>query len=74
MKKLFKSQRDNKLTGVCGGLAEFFGIDSTIVRVLVVITALFSFGGVLLAYILAAIFIPKSPIEEIPFAGSYRHY
>lgn len=34
MKKLYKSKTDKKICGVCGGLAEYFGIDSTIVRLL----------------------------------------
>lgn len=43
MKKLYRSTRDRQLSGVCGGLAEFFGIDSSIVRIIVLI--LFFAGG-----------------------------
>ncbi|GKU76180.1 PspC domain-containing protein [Paenibacillus sp. L3-i20] len=59
MKKLFRSTTDSKLTGLCGGLAQWFGIDSTIVRLLVVISAFFSFGGTILAYFIATLFVPK---------------
>ena len=49
------------LDGVCGGIAEYFGIDPTVVRL---IWALFSLmGGCgILAYILAAIIIPRNPV------------
>ena len=40
-KKLYKSQSDKKICGVCGGVAEYFGIDSTLVRLLVVLFTLF---------------------------------
>ena len=56
MKKLHKSQTDKKLCGVCGGIAEYFNIDPTIVRLL---TVLFGFSGPgLLVYFIAAIIIP----------------
>lgn len=53
-KKLYKSSTDKKLAGVCGGIAEYFNIDSTLVRLGWV---LFS----LLAYIIAAIIMPDRP-------------
>ena len=39
-KKLYKSSLDRKICGVCGGFAEFFGIDATILRLLVVLFTL----------------------------------
>ena len=59
-KKLFKSKTDKKLCGVCGGIAEFFGIDSTIVRLILVLAVLFAGCGIL-AYIVAALIIPEKP-------------
>jgi phage shock protein C len=56
-KKLRRSASDRKLAGVCGGLAEYFGIDSTLVRVGWVVFALLAGSG-LLAYIIAAIVMP----------------
>lgn len=73
MKKLFRSHTDNKLTGLCGGIAEWLGIDSTIVRLLVVIAAFFSFGAVILAYFVATLFVPKAPYNELNFTNHY-HY
>lgn len=60
-KKLYKSNRDKKLAGVCGGIAEYFDIDSTIVRLAWVLFSLAGGSG-LLAYILAAIIMPESDI------------
>lgn len=64
-KKLTRSKTDRKILGVCGGIAEYFGIDSTLVRVLWILTLLF--GGILgvLAYFLCALAMPeKSDIIE----------
>ncbi len=59
-KKLFKSKTDKKLCGVCGGLAEYLEIDSTLIRLACVFAVLFAGCG-LLAYIVAAIVIPEQP-------------
>ena len=62
MKKLYKSDVDRKLCGVCGGIAEYLGIDSTIVRLIWVVLVVF-FG--ILAYIIAALVIPDYPNKII---------
>ena len=59
-KKLYRSRTDSKIAGVCGGLAEYFGIDPTLVRLLFVLGLIFV-GGTLLAYIILAIVIPEEP-------------
>ncbi|MHA6480527.1 PspC domain-containing protein [Paenibacillus sp. strain BS8-2] len=71
MKKLFRSTSDSKLTGLCGGLGQWLGIDSNIVRMLVVIAGFFSFGSVLLVYLIASIFIPKAPYNDFRFVDHY---
>lgn len=58
MKKLYKSQYDRKLCGVCGGIAEYFNIDPTLVRIGWVLLVLCAGTGVL-AYIIAAILMPE---------------
>ena len=60
MKKLYKSDVDRKLCGVCGGIAEYLGIDSTIVRLIWVVLVVF-FGTGILAYIISALVIPDYP-------------
>ncbi len=57
MKKLYKSSTDRKICGVCGGIAEYFGIDSTVVRLIFVIFGLVSVG--VLFYIIAALLMPS---------------
>lgn len=57
-KKLYKSNSNRMLAGVCGGIAEFFDIDATIIRVLWVIFGLAAGSGIL-AYILCAFIIPS---------------
>ena len=59
-KKLYRSTEDKAIFGVCGGIAEYFGIDSIIVRLVMVLFAL-AFGSGVLFYILAAIIMPKKP-------------
>lgn len=59
-KKLYKSKTDKKIDGVCAGIAEFFGIDPTLVRVGWALMCLFWFVGVI-AYIVFAIVIPREP-------------
>lgn len=59
-KKLYKSNTDKKLCGVCGGIAEYLDIDSTVVRLIVVLAVLFAGCGIL-AYIVAALVMPNKP-------------
>ena len=55
--KLYKSDTDRKLTGVCGGLAEYFDVDPTLMRIGWVIFCCLAGSGIL-AYILCAIIMP----------------
>lgn len=59
-KKLYRSKTDRKLFGVCGGVANFFSIDPTIVRVIWAVLCLFAFIGVVI-YIVCALLIPEEP-------------
>lgn len=58
MKKLTRSITDRKIAGVCGGLAEFFAMDSTIIRVIFVLATVFGGSG-LLIYIAMALIVPE---------------
>lgn len=60
MKKLYRSTTDKRIAGVCGGVAEYFGVDSTLIRLLVALCVLVLGTGVL-AYILAWLIIPQRP-------------
>lgn len=56
-KRLYKSSENKMLDGVCGGIAEYFGIDPTLVRLGWVLFCALGGSGVI-AYIIAAIIIP----------------
>ena len=59
-KKLYRSNTNKKLAGVCGGVGEYFGIDPTIVRLIWVLVTLFVGFGIL-AYIIALLVMPNQP-------------
>lgn len=64
MKKLYRSVDDKKISGVCGGLAKYFGIDPTIVRLVWVVLSLVPIVGMVigvLAYIISTLVIPIEP-------------
>lgn len=56
-KRLYKSSTDKKVCGVCGGIANYFDVDPTVIRLLWVIFTLVGGSG-LIAYIIAAIIMP----------------
>ncbi len=58
-KKLYKSNTDKKIDGVCGGIADYFDIDPTIVRLAFVLFA--CMGGGILTYIVCMLIIPSKP-------------
>ncbi|MCI1892236.1 PspC domain-containing protein [Schleiferilactobacillus perolens] len=62
-KKLTKSRTDRKVDGVIGGVAEYFGWDSTLLRVLYIILLFPSFGSALLLYIILDMVMPNPPRE-----------
>ena len=58
-KKLYRSKKDQKIAGVCAGLAEYINIDPTVIRLIWVLVALSGAG--LVAYIVCALVIPEKP-------------
>jgi phage shock protein C len=64
-KRLMRSSTDKKIAGVCAGLADYFDLDPTIIRVLWVL-AFFCAGTGLLAYIILWIVLPLAPAGVIP--------
>ena len=61
--RLYRSAREKMLGGVCGGLADYFNVDVTLVR-LIVLVATFAGGVGFLAYLAAWIIIPVNPAEQ----------
>ncbi len=76
-RRLTKSRTDRMIDGVCGGVAAYFGIDPTLVRVAWVLITLLGGSGIIL-YIAAMILMPKAPVVEAaatpdpPVPGSAR--
>ena len=63
MKKFYLSDKEKKIGGVCGGLAEYFDADVTFVRLLFVLCALF--GGITIAiYLILWIVAPRRPKDK----------
>lgn len=63
-KRLCKSRTDKKIDGVCAGIAEYFDVDPTVIRLAWVIFSLCGGSGVL-AYIICAIIIPEKENDVI---------
>lgn len=59
--RLYRSTTDRKLAGVCGGIAEYFETDPTIIRLIVAAAVLISWGTALFIYIIAGLIIPETP-------------
>ena len=58
-RKLYRSQTQHMIAGVCGGLAEYFNIDATVMRVLFLILAVFGGSGVVI-YLVMWILVPDA--------------
>ena len=59
MKKLYKSYKDKKICGVCGGIAEYLNADATLIRLAFVLISMAAGTGVL-AYFIAALIMPEA--------------
>lgn len=58
-KRLYRSNNNKVIFGVCGGIGEYLDIDPTVVRLLWVLFTVLSIGAGIIAYIIAAFIIPK---------------
>lgn len=59
-KRLYRSRKEKMLAGVCGGIAEYFTLDPSLVRLGWILLGCFAGSGII-AYIICAIVIPSSP-------------
>lgn len=60
-KKLYRSNSDKMIAGVCGGLGQYFGIDPTLIRLIFALLVVFGVGSGILLYIILAIVVPLEP-------------
>lgn len=74
MKKLYRSETNKMLTGLCGGIAEYFSVDATAIRLAWLLIVIFTgvFPGVI-AYILALFVVPLPPSAEVKHEGGQHH-
>jgi phage shock protein C len=59
-RRLVRSQHDRWLSGVCGGIAEYAGVDANLVRLVVVLGTILGFGSLLVAYVVAWLLMPTA--------------
>jgi phage shock protein PspC (stress-responsive transcriptional regulator) len=57
-KKLYRSRTDKMIAGVCGGLGQYLGIDSTLIRLIFALMVVFGVGSGLLVYLVLMIVVP----------------
>lgn len=62
--KLYLSEEDKKVMGVCGGLGEYFDIDSSVIRIIFILLLIFVEGSFLITYFIIGAVLPKKPHEE----------
>lgn len=60
-KKLYRSRTDRKLCGVLGGLAEYIGMDATILRIIYVLLSIFVLGSPIIIYFIFVLIVPEEP-------------
>lgn len=60
-KKLYRSREDKVLSGLAGGMGKYFGVDSTLVRVVLVILEFATAGLLIFVYLIVALIVPKEP-------------
>lgn len=69
MSRLYRSTRDKMFTGLIGGLSDYFGVESTLLRFIFVISIFFTGGTTLLIYLIASLVVPKEPYYRDPYGG-----
>ncbi len=62
-KRLYRSRNQRMIAGVCGGLADYFNLDPTWIRLIFVLLALLSLGTLVLVYVIFWIIVPLAPIQ-----------
>ena len=58
-KRLTRSRSDSMIGGVCGGVAEYTGVDANLVRLLAVLGTIFGFGSIIVVYVVAWLLMPQ---------------
>tara|TARA_B100000745_G_scaffold300364_1_gene254027 strand:+ start:6456 stop:6656 length:201 start_codon:yes stop_codon:yes gene_type:complete len=61
-KRLYRSRTDRKIAGIAAGMAEYFNMDPTMMRIIWVLLAIITSGGAALLYILLIFIVPEGPL------------
>lgn len=69
-KKLYRLPNQGQILGVCAGIAEYFDIDVTLVRIVTLISAFVTGGGMIVVYFIMSLIIPVNPSDTSPINGS----
>jgi phage shock protein C len=69
--KIQRSRNDKMIAGVCGGLAQYFGVDPTIVRLVFGLLFFISHGAMLPIYIILWVIMPQEPTADVPRYDPY---
>jgi phage shock protein C len=62
-RRLYRSRKDKMIAGVCGGLAKYFNVDPTVVRLIFVAFAVLPGPNGIVAYIIMSLIVPKEAAE-----------
>ena len=62
-KRLYRSRNERKIRGVCGGMAKYFGMDPTAMRVIWIVGIIFGVIPIILIYLIVSLIIPLEPEE-----------
>jgi phage shock protein C len=65
-KRLYRSRSNRVVAGVCGGLAEYFGVDTTVVRLAFALGIILGLGSLLVVYIVMVFVVPEEPLSSSP--------
>ena len=65
-KRLQRSIDDRWIGGVCGGLADYTGVDAGLIRLIVAVATILGFGSLIIAYVVAWIIMPKAEWQPMP--------
>jgi phage shock protein C len=64
VKRLYRSRKDRMIAGVCGGIANYFHMDPTAVRLIFIVLSLLGLGAFIIIYLICWIVIPNAPWDS----------
>jgi phage shock protein C len=62
VKRLYRSTKERMLGGVCGGIAQYFNLDPTVIRILFVLALFVTAGTMFIVYLVLLVVVPEEPV------------